>query len=172
MRAIDAFRVFATGHFQTLWCARIFHALHGARRYVLDRDAATTKQIRRTWQDLHRRDAAGARGIKTGIMRPEPVLGPHLGRIRTGHFVAVRVRPHTGRSIHTKMRVIIDDSRCHPLARCIDHDCTLGCFYGCPDRNDFAVAHQNLALFDAATVTRQHRGILDKSYLRWKPLVG
>ena len=101
--AVDALRILATSHFQSLWRAGKFHSLVGHRGNVLQHDRAAADEIRGTGQYLHGRDAADARSGKSRVLRPDRMLGPDIGRDRAGRFVAIAVAAHLRARIHAEV---------------------------------------------------------------------
>ena len=101
-RLIDALRVLAASHLQTVLGAGELHALHRARGHNFQDHAATANQVCRARQNLHRGHAAGQRSRKLRILRPDRMLGPDIRGNRIRRFVAVAVR------VDTRRRVITD----------------------------------------------------------------
>ena len=141
--SVHALGILTAGHLQPIVRAGKLHLLHGARRDELQHCAAAADEIGRPGQRLNRRDAARDRERNLRILRPERMLGPHLGRHRARGLVAVRFPECAGRGIHADVRVRVDHARRHPLARAV-HDGRVG---RCGDvgshRDDPAVTEQN-----------------------------
>ena len=147
--AIDALGVLPARHLHPVRRAGELHPLHGARGYVLERDRAPTGKIGGAGQDLERGNAAiGERAGEAGILRPDRMFGPDLGRHRAGRLVPVRMRVHAGRGIIAEMRMDVDHAGRDELARPVDPVISRGRERGIADRDHLAVAEQDGAVVD------------------------
>ena len=153
--AIDTLGIFATGHLQAIGRAGEFHPLHGARLDILQDHAAAAEQIARPRQDLKRGDAAiGERATETGILRPDRMFGPDMGRDRRGHFIAVRMRIPSRRGIDAEMAVNVDDAGRHIFAGAVEHrDVGRDRRVRAADRGDLATRQEDDALVDPPALT-------------------
>ena len=79
-RRVDALRILAARHLQSVLRAGKLHPLHGARRNDLQHHAASADEIGRSGEHLDRRDAAGEAARELWILRPHRVLDPHVRR--------------------------------------------------------------------------------------------
>ena len=108
---VDALRILAARHLQSVLRAGELHPLHRARRDDLEHDAASADEIRRTGQHLKRRDAAGEVARELRILRPHRVLGPHVRRHRVRWLrCRRRLRVAAGRRVDAEVRVVVDDA--------------------------------------------------------------
>lgn len=160
--AVHAFGVFAAGHLQAPWCTGKFHALVGGGGDVLERDAAPADQIGRARQHLQRGNAAGKRSAEAWVLRPDRVLGPHVGRHRCGHLVAVAMRADARAGIHAQMRVHIDDAGGHPLAGAVDTAHVCGRLERLAHRSHLAIAQQHVGIVQPLAGAGEHGGVLDQ----------
>ena len=118
--SIHALGILTARHLQPIVRAGKLHLLHRARRDELQHRAATADEIGGPRERLDRRDTARDRERDLRILRPERMLGPHLGRHRARGLVAVRFPERAGRGVHADVRVRVDHAGRHPLARAID----------------------------------------------------
>ena len=147
---VDAFRVLATGHLESVLGAREFHPLHRAGGNDFEHDAAAADQVRRSRKHLECRHAAGKIARKLRILRPDRMLGPHVRSGWIRRLVAVAVGVDTRRGIDAQMRMDIDDAGCQILARAVDA-------HGVSGNVDRSGAHGgNLA------IRQQHRASLNR----------
>src|SRR5690606_7520393 len=163
--AVHPFRVLAAGHLQPVRRTGEFHALDGAARHVLDRDAATAEQVGGARQDLQRGNAARERGHESRVLRPHAVLGPDLGRVGRGDLVAVGVRLHGGGGIHAEVGVHVDEAGRDPEARGVHARRAAG-LEVLPDRGDGAVAYQEVGIVEPVAGAREYGGAGEQHRLR------
>src|SRR5207245_1830359 len=98
-------------------------------------------QVRRAGQRLDGGDPAGDRQGDLRILRPERMLGPHLGRHRVRGLVAVRFGVCSGRGIHAEVRVVVDEARGDVFAGAVHHHRVAGRVGAPPPRAPPEEAH-------------------------------
>jgi len=175
MVAVDPFGVLAAGHLEAVGSAGELHRVDAQRGYVLDRDAAPAEQVRRAGQDLHGGHAASQGQRELGVLGPDRVLGPDLGGVGVGSFVAVGIRRHRRRSIDAEMGVRIDQSRGHPLAGGVDHlgIAGRGGNHGIGSHGgDLAVAEQHRGALEPLAGGGEHGGVGHEDRREGLPAVG
>ena len=106
---------------------------------------------------FHGRAGAGAvacvgygrqRARELWILRPDGMLGPHLGGGRTGHLVAVAQRIATGRGVHAEVGMRVDDARRDEFSRAV-HDLRVRWNRNVgADRGDLPIAQHDRAVLD------------------------
>ena len=117
---INSLRIFTARHLQSVLRARKFHRLHRAAGYNFEDDAATADQICGAGKHLQSSDATGQVARELRILGPHRMLGPDLWCRRIRCLVAVAECIAAGSCIHTKVRVIVDDTRCDVFAGAVD----------------------------------------------------
>src|SRR6202044_931077 len=73
-------------------------------------------EIGRARQNLQRGPSAFERRLEARILRPDGVLGPDIGSVGAGCFVAVVQALRRGTRVYAEMRVDVDDTGRHPAA--------------------------------------------------------
>jgi len=148
--AIYALRILAAGHFHAIRRAGEFHRLHRPRWNIFQRNRAATKEICGTGKNLQRGDAAiGHRPGKTGILRPDAMLGPDFRGHRRRRFIAIAVRIDAGRRIVAEMAVHVDDTRRHIFAGAVDNrGAGWNGGIGTTNRGYFPIDHEHRAIVD------------------------
>ena len=147
--AVNALWIFAARHFKAIRRAGEFHPLNRARINIFECDRTTTKQVRRTGQNLKRRyPAIGQRAGKAGILRPDAMFGPNLRADWACDFIPVRMRINTGRRIIAEMTMNVNNSGRHPFASAVDNRRARGGINLGTNFNNLAVAEQHRAVFD------------------------
>ncbi len=107
---VHPFRVLTTRHLQPVAGARKLHFLHRAGRHELQHRAPAADEVARPGESLDRGDPARDRERDLRILRPERMLGPHLGRHGAGQLVAVRLCVGPRRGVDAQMRVCVDQT--------------------------------------------------------------
>ena len=170
--AIHPFRVLAAGHFQPLRRARKFHALVGDARDVFQHHGAAADEIRRAGQDLQGGDAAGQRGSKAGILRPDRMLGPDVRRTRRSRFVAIGVGFHLRARVDAEVGVDVDQTGRDPQTVAFDHAGIRGRLQVRADCLDFAVDEQNVSSVEPCAGAGQDGRVADERRCARGRLVG
>ncbi len=62
-------------------------------------------------------------GLETGVLRPDGMFCPNIGRHRRSCLIAVIIPVDVRTGVDAKVRMDVDNSRCHPLAVRIDDAC-------------------------------------------------
>ena len=164
-------RIFTARHLQPRRRAGKLHPLRCARRHVLHRDPATADEIPGSWQDLHRRHAAGKRELELRILRPDRMVGPHFRGHRIGHLVAVLQRFDAGRRVDAEMRMGVDDSGRDPFTGGIDDHGVRRSIHALADRGNLAVLEQDRSTFDQRTCRGEDGRVPDHRRSRRQRLI-
>src|SRR3984885_11322878 len=160
--AVDAFRILAAGHLESVDRAGKLHRLVGHALHILDHDRTAADEIRRAGQNLHGRHAAFERSLESGVLRPDGMLGPNVRRDRSRRLVAIIESLDRGAGVYAQVRVDIDEAWRYPFALRIDDARVPGRGKPFADRLDTAVCDQHIGAIEALTGTREHGRALDQ----------